>query len=152
MIPNRHIKCPECDTNVDIYKNPIPTVDIIIECKSKTMGEGIVLILRKNEPKNWAIPGGFLDYGEKAEDCAVREAKEETSLDVTLKRQFHTYSDPTRDPRKHTITVVFIAKAEGEPFADDDAQEIGIFNKDNIPADLAFDHNKILDDYFSVRY
>ncbi|MBU1626445.1 NUDIX hydrolase, partial [bacterium] len=106
----------------------------------------------RNEPQKWAIPGGFLDYGEKAEDCAVREAKEETSLDVTLKRQFHTYSDPSRDPRKHTITLVFTAYAVGEPAAADDAEEIGIFTKDNIPEDLAFDHNQILEDYFSERY
>ena len=118
MLPEKYIKCPDCGKKVEIYKNPIPTVDIIIECKSNTMGNGIVLIFRKNVPKQWAIPGGFLDYGEDAENCAVREAKEETSLDVELVKQFHVYSHPSRDPRKHTITLVFIAKAEGEPALD----------------------------------
>ena len=152
MLPNKYVKCPGCGTNVGLYKNPIPTVDIIIECESETMGKGIVLIFRKNVPVKWAIPGGFLDYGEDAETCAVREAKEETSLDVELIRQFHVYSDPARDERKHTITVVFIAKAKGEPIAADDAEKIGIFNKDNLPSDLGFDHDKILDDYFSGKY
>jgi ADP-ribose pyrophosphatase YjhB (NUDIX family) len=152
MAIERNIKCPKCYENVALYKNPVPTVDIIIECKSRTQGDGVVLIFRKNEPKQWAIPGGFLDYGESVENCAVREAKEETSLDVELVRQFHVYSDPSRDPRKHSITVVFIAKAEGEPCAADDAEKIGIFKKNNLPKDLAFDHNKIMDDYFSNRY
>ena len=87
MLPEKYIRCPECNSKVALYKNPIPTVDILIECKSKSMGEGVVLIFRKNVPKKWAIPGGFLDYGESAEECAVREAKEETGLDVKLKRQ-----------------------------------------------------------------
>jgi len=152
MSPERYMRCPECDGKVILYKNPIPTVDIIIDCKSKSMGKGIVLILRKNVPRKWAIPGGFLDYGESVEDCAVREAKEETCLDVELIKQFHVYSDPSRDPRKHTITVVFIAKAEGDPYPDDDAEDIGIFTKDSVPEGLAFDHNRIIEDYFSKKY
>lgn len=127
------------------YKNPIPTVDIIIELEDK----GIILIKRKNPPYGWAIPGGFVDYGESLEETAIREAKEETSLDVKLIKQLHTYSDPKRDPRHHTITTVYIAKATGIPKACDDALEIGIFTQENLPQNLAFDHEKILKDYFS---
>ncbi len=133
--------------NSNKYRNPIPTVDIIIESNG-----GIILIKRKNPPEGWALPGGFVDYGETLEDAAVREAKEETGLDIELIRQFHTYSDPKRDPRHHTITTVFIAKAKGKPKAGDDAKEIGIFNKDNLPAQIAFDHRDIIQDYFSGRY
>jgi len=130
------------------HKNPVPTVDIIIEIQREDGKEGIVLIKRKNPPHGWAIPGGFVDYGESLEEAAVREAKEETSLDVQLKKQLHTYSDPDRDPRQHTISTVFVASARGRPKAEDDAQEIGIFTKEEINFSLAFDHNKILTDYF----
>lgn len=123
-------------------KNPVPTVDIIIE-----IGGGIVLIKRKNPPFGWAIPGGFVDYGETLEAAARREAKEETGLDVTLVCQMHSYSDPGRDSRLHTISTVFIAQAEGTPHAADDAIEVGIFTKGNLPS-LVFDHAGILDDYF----
>jgi 8-oxo-dGTP diphosphatase len=128
-------------------RNPYPTVDVIIE-----NGGGIVLIERKNPPHGWAIPGGFVDWGESLEEAAVREAREETSLHVRLIRQFHTYSDPRRDPRHHTITTVYIASAEGKPRADDDAKAISIFTRDNLPPSLAFDHTDILNDYFSKRY
>jgi len=129
------------------HRNPFPTVDIIIETK-----QGIVLIKRKNPPYGWAIPGGFVDYGESLEEAAIREAKEETGLDIQLIRQFHTYSAPDRDPRFHTITTVYIAKATGRPIASDDAKEAGIFNKDNLPDNLAFDHKEILKDYFEGKY
>jgi len=129
------------------YKNPIPTVDIIIELK-----EGIVLIKRKNPPYGWAIPGGFIDYGESAESAAIREAKEETNLEITDLKQFHTYSEPNRDPRFHTISIVYVAKAKGIPQAKDDAMEIGVFTKDNLPEEIAFDHRKILEDYFNKKY
>ncbi len=138
--------CPHCGKIVKAYRNPIPTVDIIIE-----MDEGIVLIKRKNPPYGWALPGGFVDYGESLEASAVREAKEETSLEVTLVSEFGAYSEPDRDPRMHTITVVFIAKAQGEPRAADDAAEVGIFNQDTLPEKLAFDHGRILGDYFASR-
>ena len=128
-------------------RNPYPTVDIIIQ-----LGGGIVLIERKNPPPGWAIPGGFVDWGESLEEAAVREAAEETSLNVTLIRQFHTYSDPRRDSRHHTITTVYIAAAEGTPRAADDAVSTGIFTADALPSPLAFDHAAILDDYFSKRY
>ena len=133
------------------YKNPYPTVDIIIEIKRKNGEQGIILIKRKNPPHGWAIPGGFVDYGESLEQAALREAKEETSLDIRLIKQLHTYSDPHRDPRKHTITTVFIAEAEGRPTAQDDAAEIGIFSRKEIDFPLAFDHEKILHDYFQNR-
>ncbi len=136
------------ERNPDTPRNPFPTVDIIIELK----GRGIVLIQRKNPPFGWALPGGFVDYGESLEEAAAREAKEETSLDVTLVRQFHTYSDPSRDSRQHNISTVFIAEAEGDPIAADDASEVGIFTQENLPAELAFDHDRILKDYFDGKY
>jgi len=132
-------------------RNPVPTVDIIIEIKRGDGQEGIVLIKRKNPPYGWAIPGGFVDYGESLERAAVREAKEETSLDIQLKSQLHTYSDPKRDPRQHTISTVYVATAKGKPKAQDDAREIGIFTKEELNFPLAFDHRKILSDYFERK-
>ena len=118
------------------YKSPALAVDIIIE-----MGKGrIVLIRRKNPPHGWAIPGGFVDYGESLETAAVREAQEETMLDVTLIRQLHTYSDPSRDPRFHTVSAVYVAVAEGEPQGADDAREARLFSLDALPYDIVFDH------------
>ena len=137
------------------YRNPAPTVDIIIEIDDGTPSPGnagIVLIRRKNPPYGWAIPGGFVDYGETLEAAAAREALEETGLAVTLVRQFHTYSDPARDPRKHTITTVFIAKARGIPVAADDAAEAGIFKVTALPGPMAFDHAEILRDYREGAY
>lgn len=107
------------------------------------------MIDRKNPPFGWALPGGFVDYGESLEEAAIREAKEETSLEITLTSQFHTYSNPKRDSRKHTITTVFIATAKGTPAASDDAMDIGIFHKNDMPQTLAFDHSDILTDYFN---
>lgn len=129
------------------FRNPFPTVDIIIEING-----GVVLVKRKNPPHGWALPGGFVDYGESLEDAAVREAKEETGLDIELIRQFHTYSKPGRDPRFHTITTVYIAKTKGTPKAGDDAKEVGIFQRENLPDNIVFDHKDILEDYFSNRY
>ncbi len=128
-------------------RNPIPTVDLIIE-----YNKGIILIERKNPPDGWALPGGFVDYGETLESAARREAKEETGLDVELIRQFHAYSDPKRDPRHHTITIVFVAQAKGRPKAGDDAKELGIFTENTLPVNMAFDHRTILTDYFSGRF
>jgi len=138
-------KCPHCGEPIEKYLHPYPTVDIIIKMEDG----GIILIKRKNPPFGWALPGGFVDYGESLDQAAIREAKEETSLDITLKSQFHTYSDPRRDSRKHTISTVFIAKATGKPVVSDDAKEIGIFTEDTLPATLAFDHKQILSDYFN---
>ncbi len=131
------------------YRNPVPTVDIIIELGGPD--GGIVLIERKNPPPGWALPGGFVDYGETLEQAAVREAKEETSLDIALVRQFHAYSDPDRDPRGHTITTVFVATAEGVSQARDDARAVAVFPLEKIRLPLAFDHRKILDDYIAWK-
>ncbi|MDA8086625.1 MAG: NUDIX hydrolase [Nitrospiraceae bacterium] len=128
-------------------RNPAPTVDIIIEFR-----EGIVLVDRKNPPYGWALPGGFVDYGESLEEAARREAAEETGLQVELMRQMHTYSDPGRDPRQHTISTVFIAKGSGRLEAADDAKGAGIFRLDSLPSPIAFDHANILADYFNGRY
>lgn len=129
------------------YKQPFVTVDIIIEYK-----DGIVLIKRKNPPEGWALPGGFVDYGESLESAAIREAKEETGLDIELIRQFHTYSAPDRDPRHHTITTVYIAQGKGLLKSGDDAKEASVFKKDDLPEVIAFDHKDILNDYFTRRY
>jgi ADP-ribose pyrophosphatase YjhB (NUDIX family) len=139
------IQCPKCQEKIEVYKNPIPTVDILIQVESR---KGVVLIKRKNPPSGWAIPGGFVDYGESLEEAARREAKEETHLDVKLIRQFHTYSDPARDPRHHTISTVYIAKGKGRLRAGDDALEIGLFGEPDLPDEIAFDHRAILNDYF----
>jgi 8-oxo-dGTP diphosphatase len=120
---------------------PLLTVDIIIE-----MAGGIVLIERKNPPPGWALPGGFVDVGESLAQAAVREAREETSLEVTLGEQFFAYSDPKRDPRGATVSVVFLGRATGTPRAEDDAKNIGVYNLDELPK-LAFDHEQILEDY-----
>jgi len=140
--------CPHCGKVVKVYRNPFPTVDIIIEMEEG----GIVLIDRKNPPPGWALPGGFVDYGESLESAAIREAKEETSLDVELIGQLGAYSDPTRDPRQHNISYVFVARAKGEPIPGDDAKGIGIFKRENLPENLAFDHGKILQEYFEKWY
>jgi len=126
---------------------PYVTVDAIIE-----LPDGIVIIQRSNPPFGWALPGGFVDYGESLEDAVKREAKEETNLDLSEIKQLHTYSDPKRDPRFHTIGTVFIAKAKGKPVAGDDAKALRVVK----PADLkkitfAFDHKKILEDYFKSK-
>lgn len=139
------MNCPHCHKKIEIYKNPLPTVDIIIEIEGK-----IVLIKRKNPPFGWALPGGFVDYGESFEDAAIREAKEETGLDVTDLKQFHTYSNPDRDPRFHTASTVFTGKASGTPVAGDDAGEIDLFPEDALPQ-LAFDHAGILSDYYTSK-
>lgn len=120
---------------------PLLTVDIIIE-----VAGGIVLIERKNPPPGWALPGGFVDVGESLSQAAVREAREETSLEVTLAEQFFAYSDPKRDPRGATASVVFLGRATGTPRAEDDAKNIGVYALDRLP-ELAFDHAQILDDY-----
>jgi len=125
-----------------VFKNPIPTVDIIIR-----INDGVVLIKRRNPPYGWALPGGYQDAGESCETAAIREAMEETGLNVTLETLFYVYSDPKRDPRKHTISTVFTARASGEPIGMDDAEEARIFPLDELPDALAFDHAEILLDY-----
>lgn len=139
--------CPRCGHESEEFRNPVPTVDIIIEVADL----GIVLIRRKNPPIGWALPGGFVDYGETLEEAAVREAREETSLSITLTGQFHTYSDPNRDPRHHTITTVYTARADRVPLAGDDAEQAGVFLEEALPSPLVFDHAGILADYFRKR-
>ena len=147
MSPFDVLACPECGAEVKRYRNPFPTVDIVIGLPDRS----VVLIKRKNPPPGWALPGGFIDYGESAENAAVREAKEETGLDVELIGLVGVYSDPARDPRFHTLSVVFAAKAQGRPQGGDDAADARPFSLDNLPAEMAFDHRKILRDYIQ-RY
>jgi len=139
------MQCPHCKKEIRVHRNPLPTVDIIIE-----IDEMIVLIKRKNPPYGWALPGGFVDYGESFEKAALREAEEETGLRVRNLKQFHTYSDPDRDSRFHTASTVFIGEANGRPIAGDDAGEVGLFGRETLP-ELAFDHAQILTDYFSDK-
>ncbi len=144
----REITCPHCGGKVEVYRNPFPTVDVIIE-----VGEKIVLIRRKNPPLGWALPGGFVDYGESVEEAAVREAREETGLEVELVCLLGVYSDPDRDPRFHTLTTVFVARAEGEPRGADDAAQAALFSPDEIPfSELVFDHSQIIADYLKWKY
>lgn len=128
---------------------PAIAVDTIIEMVDRP-GRPIVLIERRNPPHGWAIPGGFVDIGETLESAALREAKEETSLDVTLKCLLGVYSDPARDPRGHTVTPVYIAEALGAPLAADDAANLDLFDPHHCPA-LAFDHDVIIADYIAYR-
>jgi 8-oxo-dGTP diphosphatase len=112
----------------------------------------IVLIRRKNRPFGWALPGGFVDYGETVEQAAVREAKEETGLDIELVRQFHVYSEPDRDPRGHMMSTVFVARASGVPRGGDDAKEAVAFPPGEMPEDIVFDHRQIIEDYLASKY
>jgi ADP-ribose pyrophosphatase YjhB (NUDIX family) len=137
--------CPHCNKELHLYRNPIPTVDIIIEIDGR-----IVLIERRNPPYGWALPGGFVDYGESYEAAALREAFEETGLKIEALRQFRTYSDPGRDPRQHTASTVFIGRAEGKPVAGDDAARVELFAAGELPP-LAFDHGRILADYYAEK-
>jgi ADP-ribose pyrophosphatase YjhB (NUDIX family) len=132
-------------------RNPLPAVDIIIEIANGRGHRGVVLIERKNPPAGWALPGGFVDYGESLEAAAVREAREETSLDVELLGQLGSYSDPSRDPRFHTISTVFLARAQGLPRGADDARSAIVYDPRDRHRPLAFDHRKILDDYLRSR-
>jgi 8-oxo-dGTP diphosphatase len=124
------------------FRNPKPTVDIVIR-----LNGGVVLIKRRNPPLGWALPGGYQDEGESCEAAARREAMEETGLEVTLEELLYVYSDPQRDPRKHTISTVFTARASGEPVGMDDAEEARVFGLDDLPPTMAFDHRQILEDY-----
>jgi len=132
------------------FRNPAPTVDIIVELRDQPH-RPIILIERVNPPYGWALPGGFVDYGESVETAALREAKEEISLEVELIEQFHVYSDPNRDARQHTISIVFIATAFGIPKAADDAKNVRIFHLWDLPKTLCFDHGRILEDYQRYR-
>ncbi len=124
------------------HRNPKPTVDAVILLP----GDRVVLVERRNEPRGWALPGGFVDEGETLEAAVVREAREETGLDVDLVEQFHAYSDPRRDPRGHTISTVFIGRATGLPVGADDAARAEAFRWTELPHPLVFDHADILRD------
>jgi 8-oxo-dGTP diphosphatase len=139
-------RCPNCGHTIKTFRNPVPTVDVIIEYEG-----GVVLILRKNPPPGWALPGGFVDYGETVDAAAHREARQETNLELTDLKMFSVYSDPARDPRQHTITTVFIAQGHGLLKGGDDASQAQVFNLDNLP-ELAFDHKKILKDYQALKH
>ena len=131
-------------------KTPALTTDIIIELTDRPDAP-IVLIRRKHAPHGWALPGGFVDVGETIEHAAVREAEEETALRVRLKQLLGCYSDPARDPRAHTASVVYVAEASGEPKAQDDAAGVALFSPQALPAPLVFDHARILRDYLIWR-
>lgn len=127
-------------------ETPSLTVDIIIVLQDRP-GRPLVLIQRRYPPYGWALPGGFVDVGETLERAAVREAREETCLDVELIVLLGCYSDPRRDPRGHTVSAVYVAEARGEPRAEDDAKEVRLFLPDDVTVELAFDHGLILEDY-----
>lgn len=133
------------------YRNPAPTVDIIIELVDQPT-RPIILIERLHPPEGWALPGGFVDYGESVETAARREAREEVCLEVELLEQFHVYSEPGRDLRQHTLSVVFIATALGQPQAADDAKTVKVFDVWDLPSPLCFDHSRILRDYWRYRH
>lgn len=127
-------------------RGPAATVDIVLE------RDGAVLLVERSfPPLGWALPGGFVDMGERVGAAAVREAKEETGLDVRLVTLLHVYSDPARDPRRHTLSVVFVATAEGEPVGGDDAAQARFFPLDALPSPICFDHGRILEDYVRWR-
>lgn len=127
-------------------KHPIPTVDAIILHYEKGKFQGIVLVERKFEPKGMALPGGLAEYGESLEECVKREAKEETGLTINIIKQLHTYSNPKRDKRFHSISTVFLATGRGKLKAGDDAKGVKVYSLKEIPKRLCFDHRKILKD------
>jgi len=145
-MPYDAITCQSCGAVVKKHRNPFPTVDIIIEAEG-----GIILIRRKNPPYGWALPGGFVDYGESLESAAIREAQEETSLVVDNLQLLGCYSDPKRDERMHTISTVYVAQGHGTAKAADDAAALEIFTLQNLPEELCFDHAKILKDYAASK-
>lgn len=140
--------CPKCGERTPVYRNPAPTVDIVIY----SPGRGVVLVERKNPPLGWALPGGFVEYGESLEEAACREAAEETGLTVVLNGVIGVYSSPGRDPRQHTITTAFFASplANRDPDGGDDAAAARFFPLDALPP-LVFDHARILQDFIMIK-
>ena len=128
------------------HEGPRATVDVIVEVDA-----GIALIRRRNPPPGWAVPGGFIDRGERAEEAARREMREELGVDVELVALLGVYSDPARDPRGQTISTVYVGRASATPRAGDDAADVGVFDETALPTPLAFDHARILEDYFRFR-
>lgn len=133
-----------------VPKTPLLSTDIIIELHDRP-GHPIVLIERKHEPLGWALPGGFVDVGESVEEAAVREAAEETNLEVSLVTLLGVYSEPRRDPRGHSVAVVWVARSGGDPVAMDDAAALRVYDPRDLPKQLAFDHARILEDYRAYR-
>ncbi len=144
------VSCPACGRGVDFqwYSNPAPTVDVVLQVGDR----GVVLVRRRNPPQGWALPGGFVDRGESVEEAAKREIREETGAEVDLEGLLGVYSHPDRDPRKHTLSLVFTSRLSDstELRPGDDAGQIGIFSFSELP-ELAFDHARILQDYFQGR-
>lgn len=127
-------------------RNPFPTVDVVVE-----RGDGrILLIRRSNPPSGWALPGGFVDYGESTEDAARREVLEEAGITVLLTELLGIYSRPDRDPRFHTLSVTYVGRSREPLRAGDDAEEAREFELDELP-ELAFDHAQILRDYIHFK-
>lgn len=148
MSAPKTVFCPNCATPVAVYENPAPTVDVLIYHAE----QGIVLIKRRFEPLGWALPGGFVDYGETLAGAAVRESKEETGLDVVLQGLVGVYSNPLRDPRRHTITTAFWAKCADLSTlkGGDDAVDAVFFLPEKMPTPLVFEHQMIIADFFHI--
>ena len=137
--------CPRCGAGIRTWQRPGVSVDMLITYEGR-----LVLVYRRNRPVAWALPGGYVDYGEALEHAARREALEETNLELEGAEQFHTYSDPDRDDRQHSITTVFLARGVGELRAGDDAERVALFDPADAPHPLAFDHSRIVRDF--ARY
>jgi ADP-ribose pyrophosphatase YjhB (NUDIX family) len=135
----------------ELSNGPLLTVDVIVERRMADGRQGIVLVERRFAPLGWALPGGFVDVGESCEAAALRELKEETDLDGRMRYQMHTYSDPRRDPRCHTASVVFVVDSDGALCAGDDAAAVQVWPLDALPR-LCFDHADIVEDYVRARY
>lgn len=141
----KEVTCPHCGKTYSCYRNPTPTTDVVIYDPRR----GVVIIERRNEPRGFALPGGFIDEGEQAEQAAIREMKEETNLDVELLGLLGVYSTRGRDPRKHTLSVVFVGRPKNPDNlkAGDDAGAAAFHSLDDLPKPLAFDHARILEDF-----
>lgn len=139
--------CPHCGKPIP-QRNPVPTVDVVLHVPDR----GVLLVERRSPPHGWALPGGFVDAGETVEQAAVREAREETGLEVALTGLLGVYSDPRRDPRQHTLSVVFMARAHDLATlkAGDDAARAEFFPREGLPRTLAFDHAVILENFFRL--
>lgn len=142
------IQCPHCGLPLQRLPHPLCTVDAILEVEPGK----VLLVRRRYEPLGWALPGGFVEWEESLEKACRREIREETGLHIDELEQMHTYSDPGRDPRGHTVTTVFIARPTGRPRAGDDAAEIGLFELDRLPEPICFDHLQILEDFRVGRW
>jgi 8-oxo-dGTP diphosphatase len=137
---SERLRCPYCGQVLDRYDQPRVTVDAVVRDDSGA----VLLIKRRNPPLGWALPGGFVDVGETLESAVARELTEETGLSVRSLRQFHTYSDPARDPRHHTVSTVFLVEASGIPTANDDALDAAFFSPHALPQPVVFDHARII--------